>query len=120
LQTFRVYILAGRPYGTLYIGGTNDLLSRVAAHRAGTGLRFTSRYGVTMLVHYESFSYIDEAIQREKSLKRYLRNWKIALTERGNPRWMDLYPGLLALPGNASGGASGEMGPRTKSEDDKG
>jgi putative endonuclease len=120
VQTFWVYILASRPYGTLYVGVTNDLLGRIAAHRAGTGSRFTSRYGVTMLVYFEAFAYIDEAIQREKTLKRYLRAWKIALIERDNPRWADLYPGLLALPGNASEGTSGEMGPRAKPEDDKG
>ncbi len=112
MHTYWVYILASKPYGTLYIGVTNALLDRVAAHRAGRGSKFTSRYGVNTLVHYEAFAGIEAAIQREKSLKRYLRAWKINLIERDNPRWADLYPMLLALPGNAPERASGEMDPR--------
>ena len=99
-STYWVYILASKPYGTLYIGITNSLLDRVAAHRDGTGSRFTSKYGVTMLVCYEPFASAEEAIQREKSLKRYTRQWKINLIERDNPHGVDLYPALLALPGN--------------------
>ncbi|MDX2158068.1 MAG: GIY-YIG nuclease family protein [Hyphomicrobiaceae bacterium] len=100
MHTYWVYILASKPYGTLYIGVTNDLLGRVEAHRAGTGSRFTSRYGVKLLVHYEPFGDIEAAIQRETSLKRYRRQWKINLIERENPHWADQYPALLALPGN--------------------
>ena len=97
-----VYILASKRLGTLYIGVTNDLLGRVEAHRAGTGSKFTSRYGVKLLVYYEPFGDLEEAIQREKSLKRYLRQWKINLIERDNPHWADLYPVLRALPGNST------------------
>jgi putative endonuclease len=100
MNTYWVYIVASKPYGTLYIGVTNDLLGRVDAHRAGTGSKFTSRYGVGMLVFYEAFADIEEAIQREKTMKNWVRAWKINLIERGNPRWIDLYPELLALPGN--------------------
>jgi putative endonuclease len=117
MRTYWVYILASKPYGSLYIGVTTALRDRVAAHRNGSGSKFTSRYGVTMLVHYEPFENIENAIQREKSSKRYLRDWKINLIERDNPRWVDLYPALLALPGNAPGRLSGEMGPRDKPED---
>ena len=95
-----VYMLASSPYGTLYIGVTNDLLGRIEAHRAGKGSRFTSRYGVKMLVRYELFSDIEEAIQREKNLKHWLRAWKVRLIEEDNPQWLDLYPELLARPGN--------------------
>ena len=98
--TYWVYILASKPNGTLYIGVTNDLLGRVEAHRKGTGSRFASRYGVKMLVYSEPFASIDEAIQREKTLKHYVRQWKLKLIERENPHWVDLYPALLALPGN--------------------
>ena len=98
--TYWVYILASRPYGTLYIGVTNSLLDRIEAHRAGIGSKFTSRYGVTKLVHYEEFASIDEAIQREKILKHYVRAWKVNLIERSNPHWIDLYPSLLEQPGN--------------------
>ena len=69
-----VYILASQPRGTLYIGITNNILGRVELHRAGKGSGFTTRYGVSMLVHFEEFASVDEAIQREKTLKRYLRD----------------------------------------------
>ena len=98
--SYWIYILASKPYGTLYIGVTNNLLGRVEAHRAGEGSKFSNRYGVNLLVHFEEFADVEEAIQREKSLKRYMRQWKINLIERDNPHWSDLYPALLALPGN--------------------
>ena len=91
-----VYILASRSRGTLYIGVTNNILGRMELHRAGEGSAFTSKYGVTLLVWFEEFDRIEEAIQREKSLKRYLRQWKINLIEQSNPQWVDLYPGLAA------------------------
>ena len=98
--SYWTYILASAKYGTLYIGVTNDLLGRVEAHRAGTGSKFTARYRVTQLVYCEEFDDIAEAIQREKTLKRYSRQWKINLIEHDNPHWIDLYPGLAAQPGN--------------------
>ena len=116
--TYWVYILASKPYGTLYLGVTNDLLGRVQAHREGIGSQFTSRYALKMLVFYEPFADIEAAIQREKTLKHYVRQWKINLIERENPHWADLYPTLLALPGNRVVEARGTMGPRDKPEDD--
>ncbi len=68
-------------------------------HRAGKGSVFTSRYRVSMLGYFEAFGDIDEAIQRETTLKHYVRAWKINLIERANPHWVDLYPGLLARHG---------------------
>ena len=118
--TYWVYILASKHYGTIYIGVTNDLLGRVEAHREGTGSQFTSRYGVKMLVYDAPFAYIEAAIQREKTLKRYVRQWKINLIERENPHWADLYPALLALPGNRVVAIGGTMGPRDEPEDDNG
>ena len=118
--TYWVYILASKPYGTLYIGVTNNLLGRIEAHREGSGSKFTSRYGVRTLVYYEPFASIEAAIQREKTLKHWVRQWKINLIERENPHWSDLYPALLALPGNRIAETSGGMGPRNKSEDDNG
>jgi putative endonuclease len=98
------YILASQARGTLYIGVTNNILGRVELHRAGKGSGFTSKYGVTMLVWFEEFDRVEEAIQREKSLKRYLRQWKINLIEQSNPQWIDLYPGL-AVRNDFGGGA---------------
>jgi putative endonuclease len=99
MRSYWVYVLASKPRGTLYIGVTNDILGRVERNRAGEGSRFTSRYGVRVLVHFEEFADVNEAIQREKSLKRYLRQWKINLIEGSNPQWIDVYPGLLARHG---------------------
>jgi putative endonuclease len=88
------YILASAPRGTLYVGVTNNILGRTEQHRVGEGSTFTSRYGVRLLVYYEMFGDVDEAIQREKSIKRYVRAWKVNLIERDNPQWQDLYPDL--------------------------
>jgi putative endonuclease len=89
-----VYILASKPYGTLYIGVTNDIDRRVFQHREGTASRFTKRYGVTRLVWFEVWPTVPEAIQRETSLKRWKRDWKIDLVNKTNPEWRDLYQAL--------------------------
>ena len=91
-----VYILASDRNGTLYIGVTNDLVRRVFEHREEAAEGFTRRYGVKRLVHYEQFDDIRTAIQREKSLKRWSRAWKIELIEHANPEWDDLYPTIVA------------------------
>ncbi|MGP0090860.1 MAG: GIY-YIG nuclease family protein [Xanthobacteraceae bacterium] len=96
-RSYFVYILASRPYGTLYIGVTNDLLRRVEQHREGAVPGFTKKYGVGQLMYFEAFEGIEEAIQREKSLKEWRRQWKINPIERENPHWQDLFP---ALSGN--------------------
>ena len=93
---FFVYLLASQRNGTLYIGVTNDLARRVWEHREKLSPGFTANYGISRLVWFEEFAYIDKAIQREKSLKRWPRAWKIDLIERDNPDWNDLYE-MLAL-----------------------
>ena len=93
-----VYIMASGKHGTLYVGVTSDLIVRVSQHREGTKAGFTSRYDVKHLVWFERHEGIVDAIQREKSLKRYNRAWKINLIERDNPNWDDLYEGLFAAP----------------------
>ena len=93
-----VYILASRPYGTLYIGVTSDLVARLWQHRSGEVPGFTSRYAVHTLVRYEMFGDMERAIGREKQLKDWHRQWKIALIESGNPDWHDLAPGLGLPP----------------------
>ena len=84
------YILASQKNGTLYIGVTSDLGARLAQHRDGANSGFASRYGALRLVHAEFFDRMEEAIAREKQLKRWHRAWKIALIEKSNPDWRDL------------------------------
>jgi putative endonuclease len=85
-----VYILASEPYGTLYIGVTSNLASRIEAHRNGCVEGFTKDYGVHALVYFEAHEDMYEAIQREKRLKKWNRAWKIRLIEEINPEWKDL------------------------------
>ena len=99
MRSYWTYILANQPRGTLYIGVTNGLIQRIEQHRAGAGSVFTRRYDVHTLVWFEEFATARAAIQRETSLKRYNREWKINLIERTNPHWLDLYP---TLPGVAT------------------
>lgn len=91
-----VYILASGPCGYLYVGVTNDLIRRVEEHRAGAFEGHTKAEGITRLVWFEAHQYIDQAILREKRIKRWLRPWKFALVEEGNPHWLDLYGSLVA------------------------
>ncbi|HVJ36071.1 MAG TPA: GIY-YIG nuclease family protein [Terriglobia bacterium] len=86
-----VYMLASRPLGTIYIGVTGDLVRRCAEHRAGTIDGFTNRYEIKRLVWFESTPNISAAIQREKTLKHWPRTWKVALIEKNNPHWDDLF-----------------------------
>ncbi len=92
---FYVYIVTNRPYGTLYIGVTNDIARRAWEHREGIVAGFTKRYGLKLLIHVEIFDSISEAIHRERRLKTWNRAWRIALIEKENPNWDDLYPTLL-------------------------
>jgi putative endonuclease len=91
---FYVYILASRKHGTIYIGVTNDLIRRVYEHKNKFVSGFTAEYGVDKLVYYEIFDDPEAAIVREKRLKKWKRDWKIALIEESNPGWDDLYPTL--------------------------
>ena len=85
-----VYILANRKNGTLYIGVTSNLRTRMQAHKLGTGADFPAKYGCDRLVYYERFENMGEAIGREKRLKAWKRQWKIELIESINPDWKDL------------------------------
>lgn len=89
-----VYILASKPNGTLYVGLTKDLARRIGAHRQGLAPGFTGKYGVKRLVYFETHEDPLAAAQRERAVKRWRRNWKIALIERDNPDWTDLFPGI--------------------------
>jgi putative endonuclease len=88
---FWVYILASRPGGTLYVGVTNDLIRRIFEHRGGLAEGFTKRYGVKQLVYFEQHETARAAIQREKNIKHWPRDWKIDLIVSMNPDWRDLY-----------------------------
>ncbi len=91
MLTGYVYILASRRNGTLYTGFTNNLFGRVLAHREGKASAFTTRYNVKMLVWYEEHELVTSAIQRETNIKRWKRAWKLALIEKDNPEWRDLF-----------------------------
>ena len=94
-MSYWVYLLASRKGGTLYTGVTNNLVRRVFEHKNDVVEGFTQKYGVHTLVWFESTESIEAAIQREKQLKNWKRAWKVALIEKENPNWQDLYGGLL-------------------------
>jgi putative endonuclease len=85
-----VYMLASQRNGTLYVGVTNDLGRRVGEHKGAAVPGFTKRYGVSILVWYEAFADINDAIAREKQIKGWNRAWKIRLIEENNSGWNDL------------------------------
>ena len=89
------YILADMRRGRTYIGVTNDLLRRVHEHREGLVEGYTKTKGIKRLVYYEFHEDITDAIQRETSLKRWYRQWKIELIEERNPKWDDLWDEIV-------------------------
>ena len=97
MKTGWVYIMTNKPNGTLYIGVTGDLPSRVEQHRTGEGSRYCHRYNLHRLVYCEGHSRMDEAIAREKAMKAWKRQWKVALIEQQNPEWRDLYDDLIGI-----------------------
>ena len=109
-RQYCVYILASKRNGTLYTGVTSDLERRVHDHKNDVREGFTSRYGVHMLVWCEVYEDIQDAIAREKRIKKWRRKWKIALIEMHNPRWLD-----LAEPSQLEA-----LGPRFRGDDTMG
>ncbi|MDJ0978218.1 MAG: GIY-YIG nuclease family protein [Erythrobacter sp.] len=85
-----VYLLASQRNGTLYVGVTSDLISRITHHRNGTFRGFTAEYSVKRLVWFECHATMEAAILREKRIKRWRRAWKLELIEAENPQWCDL------------------------------
>ncbi|NEV01296.1 GIY-YIG nuclease family protein [Bradyrhizobium uaiense] len=96
-RTYYVYILASHIGGMLYIGVTNDLIRRVGEHRLKLIKSFTEKYDVVKLVYFEQFDDPENAIKREKRLKKWNRAWKARLIEENNPNWEDLYPGIAGV-----------------------
>lgn len=90
-----VYIMADRYRGTMYVGSTADLPFRVSQHRDGEGSKFCADYGLIRLVWMERLPTMQEAMDQEKRIKRWRRDWKFALTEQANPDWRDLYKDIL-------------------------
>lgn len=91
-----IYIITNRPHGTLYIGVTNNLARRIDEHRRKEGSEFAAKYNLTHLVYFETFPDIREAIAREKQLKTWRREKKVALIETSNPTWKDLWQELIS------------------------
>lgn len=89
-----VYILASKVNGTLYVGLTNNLKRRVWEHKNKTADGFTKKYNISILVYFEIFQDMNGAIEREKNIKHWKREWKIELIEKNNPDWLDLYKNI--------------------------
>jgi putative endonuclease len=94
-MSYWVYMLASAPGGTLYVGVTNDLVRRTYEHREGLADGFTRKYDVKKLVYFEAHDTAMAAIQREKNIKHWSREWKIDLIVRDNPAWNDLYDEIV-------------------------
>ena len=88
---YYVYILASQPNGTLYIGRTDDLVKMVWQHKQKFVKFFTSKYAIDKLVYFEVHQDAGAIVQRERRLKTWERAWKVALIEKENPNWVDLY-----------------------------
>ena len=95
-KNYYVYILASKRNGTLYIGITSNLIKRVWEHKEKIADGFTKKYDVDKLVYVEHYQDPENAIKREKRLKKYKRQWKINLIEKDNPQWKDLYDMFLS------------------------
>jgi len=96
-NSYFVYIMASERNGTLYIGVTNNLLNRIHEHKNNIFKGFTEKYDVKLLVYYEIFEDIKNAIIKEKQLKKWNRKWKLDLIEKDNPDWNDLYIDIVKL-----------------------
>jgi len=95
MNEYYVYIMSNKKNGTLYIGVTGNLATRVFEHKNNLVDGFTKKYNLKQLIYYEKTSDVNEAILREKRLKKWNRQWKIELIEKHNPSWRDLYGDLL-------------------------
>lgn len=93
-KQYYVYFLANKSNKVLYIGVTNDLKRRVLEHKNKINKGFTYKYNVDKLVYFETFASINEAIKREKRMKKWYRKWKDELISSSNPDWRDLFDDL--------------------------
>jgi putative endonuclease len=90
-----VYILCSSKKGTLYIGVTNNLRLRIWQHKTKSIPGFTAKYNINRLVHIEEFQNVNEALHREKCIKKWNRQWKLRLIEENNPEWIDFYDTIV-------------------------
>lgn len=95
-KLYYIYILTSKKNGTLYIGITSDLIKRAYEHKKGVVGGFTKKYKVNKLVYYEETTDVKSAIEREKQLKKWKRQWKIELIEKHNSQWKNLYYDLIS------------------------
>lgn len=95
MNMYFVYILASQKNGTLYIGVTNNLPKRIWEHKNNVVEGFTQKYNIHLLVYYEQHQEIEQAIIREKQMKKWKRYWKIKLINTMNPEWTDLYTKII-------------------------
>ncbi|MBN9565478.1 MAG: GIY-YIG nuclease family protein [Alphaproteobacteria bacterium] len=98
MNKYWVYIIASQKNGTLYIGVTNNIIRRTYEHKSGLIEGFSKKYHLSMLVYFEEYDDIHMALKREKSLKKWRREWKIQLIERYNPGWVGLYTAHFYKP----------------------
>ena len=94
-HNYWVYIITNKPRGVLYIGVTGGIDDRMERYVSGKGSKFSAKYKLKLLVYYEEFQYVLNAIAREKQLKRWHREWKINLIEKSNPNWENLWKPLM-------------------------
>ncbi len=94
-KQFYVYILTSKRNGTLYIGVTSNLAQRIRQHKSNQSEGFCKKYNVRQLVYFEQHDTAENAITREKQLKKWNRTWKLKLIEKHNPQWQDLYELIL-------------------------
>src|SRR5438093_699721 len=94
-KDFCVYMLASARNGTLYVGVTSDLIQRIWQHKESLVDGFTKEYGVKRLVWFEQHESAESAIQREKQIQKWNREWKVRMIEAQNPYWNDLYPQIV-------------------------
>ncbi len=90
IHQYYLYVLTNKTNGTLYIGVTNDLERRMFEHKNKLVAGFTKKYGLNKLIYFETYQYVNDAIKREKNMKKWKRQWKIDLIEEENPCWNDL------------------------------
>lgn len=94
-HNYWVYIITNKPRGVLYIGVTGGIDDRMERHVSGQGSKFSAKYKLKLLVYYEEFQYVQDAIARKKQLKRWHREWKFNLIEKSNPNWVNLWKPLM-------------------------